>query len=65
VRDDGLIVVDNTLYFGRVIDPDAQDPDTVAIREFNSALRDDPRVDISLIAMADGITLIRKRRTVS
>ncbi|HEX3781145.1 MAG TPA: class I SAM-dependent methyltransferase [Pseudonocardiaceae bacterium] len=60
---DGLIVVDNTLYFGRVIDPDAQDPDTVAIRAFNAALRDDPRVDISLISMADGITLIRKRRT--
>ena len=61
LREDGLIVVDNTLFFGRVVDEEATDPDTVAIREFNAALREDPRVDISLIAMADGITLIRKR----
>ena len=46
---------------GRVIDPAAQDPDTVAIREFNERLRDDARVDISLVPMADGITLIRKK----
>lgn len=57
---DGLIVVDNTLFFGRVTDPEAQDPDTVAIREFNRFVRDDPRVEISLLPMADGITLIRK-----
>ena len=56
----GLIVVDNTLFFGRVADLDAQDPDTVAIREFNQHVRDDPRVEMSLVPMADGITLIRK-----
>lgn len=61
LRPGGLIVVDNTLFFGRVVDPAAQDPDTVAVREFNSALRDDDRVDISLLPMADGITLARKR----
>ncbi len=60
--DRGLIVVDNTLFFGRVADPDAQDADTTAIRAFNTLVRDDPRVDMSLIPMADGITLIRKRR---
>jgi O-methyltransferase len=56
----GLVVVDNTLFFGRVTDPDAQDPDTVAIREFNRLVRDDPRVEMSLMPVADGITLIRK-----
>jgi O-methyltransferase len=61
INDRGLIVVDNTLFFGRVADPSATDPGTVAIREFNEALRDDPRVDISLLPMADGITLIRKK----
>lgn len=61
VRPGGLIVVDNTLFFGRVIDPAAQDPDTAAIRDLNLALRDDDRVDICLLAMADGITLARKR----
>ena len=43
-------------------DPAAEDRDTVAVREFNQALRDDERVDISLLPMADGITLIRRRR---
>jgi len=61
VRPGGLIVVDNTLFFGRVVDPAAQDADTVAIRALNASLRDDPRVDISLLTMADGITLARKR----
>ncbi|MFF7342150.1 O-methyltransferase [Streptomyces sp. NPDC008163] len=57
----GLIVVDNTIFFGRVIDPEAQDPDTVAVRALNARLRDDDRVDISLLVMADGITLVRKK----
>jgi O-methyltransferase len=60
VRDDGLVVVDNTLFFGRVVDPDAQDPDTVAIRAFNAALAADDRVDIVLLPMADGVTLVRR-----
>ncbi|MFJ7209759.1 O-methyltransferase [Streptomyces sp. NPDC098789] len=61
VRPGGLIVIDNTLFFGRVIDPSAQDPDSVAVRELNLFLRDDERVDISLLPVADGITLVRKR----
>jgi O-methyltransferase len=60
-RPGALIVVDNTLFFGRVIDQAAQDPDTVAIRELNALLRDDSRVDISMLAIADGITLVRKK----
>ncbi len=63
VRPGGLIVLDNTLFFGRVIDPEAQDPDTSAIRELNLFLRDDHRVEISLLPMADGITLARKKST--
>jgi O-methyltransferase len=61
VRTGGLIVVDNTLLSGRVADEDARDPDTAAIRELNEALHRDERVDLSLIPMADGITLARKR----
>jgi O-methyltransferase len=60
VRPGGLIVVDNTLFFGRVVDPAAQDADTVAVRRLNDLLRDDDRVEISLLVMADGITLARK-----
>jgi O-methyltransferase len=61
VRPGGLIVLDNTVFFGRVVDPAADDPDTVAIRALNAAIRDDPRVDVSLLATADGITLARRR----
>ncbi len=61
VKPGGLVVIDNTLFFGRVIDPAAQDSDTVAIRELNAFLRDDDRVEISLLAVADGITLARRK----
>ncbi|MER5627780.1 class I SAM-dependent methyltransferase [Streptosporangium sp. NPDC002544] len=61
LKDNGLIVVDNTLFFGKVTDPAAQDADTDAIRRFNALLLEDRRVDISLLPMADGITLVRKK----
>ncbi|MEU4876219.1 class I SAM-dependent methyltransferase [Streptomyces sp. NPDC021608] len=63
VRPGGLIVLDNTLYFGRVADPAAEDPDTVAVRELNASLLVDSRVELSLLVMADGITLARKNKT--
>ena len=59
VRPGGLIAVDNTLWEGKVIDPDATDPDTEAIRAFNAKLRDDDRVSISLVPIGDGLTLAR------
>ncbi|MFS8201153.1 O-methyltransferase [Streptomyces sp. CWNU-52B] len=62
LRPGGLIVLDNTLYFGRVADPAADDPDTRAIRELNASLLDDNRVELSLLVMADGITLLRKNK---
>ncbi|MEO3861924.1 class I SAM-dependent methyltransferase [Acrocarpospora sp. B8E8] len=61
VRENGLIVVDNTLFLGKVADPEAQDADTEAIRAFNAMLLEDLRVDVSLLPMADGITLVRKK----
>jgi predicted O-methyltransferase YrrM len=61
LRPGGLIAVDNTLWNGDVADPDNTEPDTVAIREFNARLRDDARVDLSLVPIGDGLTLARKR----
>ncbi|MFJ8233011.1 O-methyltransferase [Streptomyces sp. NPDC094448] len=61
VRGGGLIVVDNTLFFGRVADDTVADPETEAIRALNAGLRDDDRVDLAMLASADGITLLRKR----
>ncbi len=61
VREEGLIVADNTLFFGRVADPADTDPQVTAIRELNTRLLKDDRVDISLLPIADGVTLARKR----
>ena len=61
LRQGGLLIVDNTLWSGRVADAGHQDPDTQAIRSFNAALPADERVDFTLLPMVDGITLVRKR----
>jgi len=61
LRPGGLIMVDNVLWDGSVIDSARNDDDTVAIRAFNEMVRDDPRVDISLVPIGDGLTLARKR----
>jgi predicted O-methyltransferase YrrM len=61
LRPGGLIAVDNTLWDGAVADPRNQEADTLAIRDFNEKLRDDTRVDLSLVPIGDGLTLARKR----
>ena len=61
IRPGGLIAVDNTLWGGDVADPANRDPDTVALREFNDRLLADPRIDLSLLPLADGLTLARRR----
>lgn len=62
VRTGGLIVIDNVLWGGRVSDSQAQDESTIAIRNFNQKLRHDPRITLSLLPIADGLTLALKRR---
>jgi predicted O-methyltransferase YrrM len=61
VRTGGVIAIDNTLWSGRVADPMNKDADTVAIRAFNAARLKDERVDLSLVPIADGLTLCHKR----
>jgi predicted O-methyltransferase YrrM len=61
IRPGGLIAVDNVLWGGAVADQADNGDDTVAIRAFNEKLRDDPRVTMSLLPLADGLTLARKR----
>lgn len=60
VRPGGLIVVDNTLWKGRVADPDADDAATCAVREFNALVYADERVDVSLVPIGDGVTFARR-----
>jgi caffeoyl-CoA O-methyltransferase len=61
LRPGGLVVVDNTLWSGRVADPESAEADTVAMRHFNEHLHLDERVDLSLVPVGDGLTLARKR----
>ena len=61
LRPGGVVMVDNTLWDGRVADPEAGDEDTRALRHFNECLHRDERVDLSLVPIGDGLTLARKR----
>jgi O-methyltransferase len=61
VRPGGLIVLDNTLWSGLVADPARSDAEIESLRQINRKLRDDPRVDLSMLPFADGLTLVRKR----
>ena len=61
LRPGGLILVDNVLWSGAVIDKKDTSEDTVAIRAFNTELQKDERVDLSMLPVGDGLTLARKR----
>jgi caffeoyl-CoA O-methyltransferase len=61
VRQGGLIMVDNVLWDGRVVDPGNTEESTRAIRAFNERVRGDDRVDLSLVPIGDGLTLARVR----
>ena len=56
----GLVLLDNTLWKGKVADERILDPDTCAIREVNSLIFRDDRVDVSINPIGDGLTLVRK-----
>jgi len=61
VRPGGLLLADNVLWSGRVADPDADDPDTRALRAFNDAVAADDRVEVALLPAFDGLTIARRR----
>jgi len=61
LRSGGLIAVDNTLWSGKVADDSVTDADTSAIRAFNAARHHDERIELSMLAMGDGLTLCMKR----
>ena len=60
LRPGGLIAVDNVLWFGQVADPQIQDNRTNKIRAFNQKLYEDERVNLSMLPIADGLTLALK-----
>jgi caffeoyl-CoA O-methyltransferase len=60
LADRGLIVVDNTLWSGRVLDDSDTSDDTVAIRSFNDQVAGDPRVVCVQLPVRDGVTLVAR-----
>jgi len=61
LRPGGLIMVDNVLWSGKVVDPTDERPSTLAIRAFNEARARDPRIDLVMLPVRDGVSLLVKR----
>lgn len=60
VRPGGLILIDNTLWSGKVVDASVQDDDTKAIRAINAKIGNDDRVEQILLTVGDGLTVAMK-----
>jgi caffeoyl-CoA O-methyltransferase len=61
LRSGGCMVIDNTLWWGNVADASFTDKDTCIVRELNRTIYEDIDVDLSLLPIGDGLTLIRKK----
>lgn len=61
LRPGGVIVADNVLWSGRVVDPSQEGQNTEALRRFNDHVTADPRVDNVMVAVGDGLMICRKR----
>ena len=61
LSDHGLLVVDNVLWSGRVMDTSILDDDTVALREFNARVVADDRVEVVMLSIGDGVSVVRRR----
>jgi len=61
MRAGGLLLIDNVLWDGKVVDAKDQSESTVAIRALNEKIAKDERVDVSLVPISDGVTICRKR----
>ena len=61
LNDGGWILADNTLWDGHVIDQERQDAQTNGVRAFNDLIRNDERVEVVILPLRDGLTIIRKK----
>ena len=57
----GLIVADNTLMRGQVLDPDTDNRNAIAMRQFNAYVAGHPDLEVVMLPVYDGLTMIRKR----
>jgi len=56
----GILAIDNVLWSGRVLDPNADDDDTMALRLLNDRVVADDRVEVVMLSVGDGLTLVRR-----
>jgi caffeoyl-CoA O-methyltransferase len=61
MRRGGVIAVDNVLWSGRVVDDEADDESSLAMKEFNDRVAADDRVDAVMVPLGDGVTLAQKK----
>ena len=61
MRPNGLIVIDNVLWNGAIVDESVKDADTLALRAINDFVAKDTRVEVVMLAVADGLTIVRKK----
>jgi caffeoyl-CoA O-methyltransferase len=61
LKPNGLIVIDNVLWGGEIVEDDSNDPSLLHIQNFNKKIRLDERVEVCLIPLGDGFSLIRKK----
>lgn len=62
VKPDGIIITDNVLWSGKVVEPlKANDEDTILIQAFNTKIASDQRVEVVLLPIRDGISIARKK----
>lgn len=60
LRPGGLLLCDNTLWSGKVLHP-VGDPDAIVLHRFNQTVKNDPRVEVLLLPLRDGLSIIRKK----
>ena len=56
-----MVLLDNVLWSGNVVDESDESENTVAIRAINDHVASDPRVEAVMLPIADGLTIVRKR----
>ena len=60
INTNGLIIIDNVLWYGNVVNKKSNDKNTLSIREFNSYINKDKRTENLIIPIGDGFTICRK-----
>ena len=61
MRPGGLILIDNVLWYGKIADPAVSDKATMSLRDLNTFLLTDERIDFTIVPIRDGVAMCRVR----